>query len=162
MAPPIAVVTRTPVAVAVSQPLSCAGLAPARFRVTVTAVVPPAGTVTVAAFKVTAAGDCSDSVTEAVPALRYSTVRVTLSAVSFSTCRPKSATGVAVTCWVVARVRSTRPAPWSYTVAFALVAAVLTSVSLIRCPDQSGCCCARIAAAPATCGVAIEVPFAAV
>jgi hypothetical protein len=44
----------------------------------------------------------------------------------------------------------------------AVVRAVLTRSFLIRAPVQSGCCCAMIAAAPATCGVAIEVPEAEV
>ena len=81
---------------------------------------------------------------------------------SATVCRPKSATAVPVTGWVVARARSTRPAPWAYTVWSAAVLAVLTSASLIFAPVQSGCCWASRAAAPATCGVAIEVPEAAV
>src|ERR1700704_6134715 len=37
--------------------------------------------------------------------------------------------------------------------------AVLTSADLICCGDQSGCSCFSRAAEPATCGVAIEVPW---
>jgi hypothetical protein len=37
--------------------------------------------------------------------------------------------------------------------------ALLINASLMRWPDHCGCCCARIAAAPDTCGVAIDVPL---
>jgi hypothetical protein len=63
-----------------------------------------------------------------------------------------------VTRWVTARATSIRPAPWSKTSAVGV--AVLMSTGLSRVAVQSGCCCARIAAAPATCGAAMEVPDA--
>ncbi len=67
-------------------------------------------------------------------------------------------TGSLVTVWVMALVRSTRPAPCSYAVSAGFGLAEATSAALTRAPVQSGCCCLISAAEPATCGVAIEVP----
>ncbi|ROP37471.1 hypothetical protein EDD40_2784 [Saccharothrix texasensis] len=59
---------------------------------------------------------------------------------------------------VMALARSTRPAPWSNAVSAGLFFADATSAALICAPVQSGCCWASTAAAPATCGVAMDVP----
>jgi hypothetical protein len=66
--------------------------------------------------------------------------------------------GSATTSWPTARATSTRPAPCSYTPA-APGSAAPTSAAFTCAPVHSGCRCARIAADPATCGVAIDVPL---
>ena len=53
---------------------------------------------------------------------------------------------------------STTPLPASYEVSPTSVALLMRSAR-IWSPVYSGCCCLRIAAAPATCGVAIDVPL---
>ena len=95
------------------------------------------------------------SVTGRVPLLVYVTGR--------STTEPSGATGprltvaVAVTSGPMTRATSTRPVPCADQVTPTSLA-LFTRASLSRPAVQSGCRCARIAAAPATCGVAIEVP----
>src|SRR6478752_5389703 len=60
----------------------------------------------------------------------------------------------------MAAATSTRPVPTSYgEYAGSSPWALLTSCSLSCSPLQPGCSWARIAAAPETCGVAIEVPL---
>lgn len=59
-------------------------------------------------------------------------------------------------------VRSTRPAPSSKGVTTGRFFAVLARAFLSCSPFMSGWICAMIAAAPATCGVAIEVPLSEV
>ena len=54
---------------------------------------------------------------------------------------------------------STRPVPASKPVASATGTALLAMTDLICSPSQPGCFCLTIAARPATCGVAIEVPL---
>ena len=71
---------------------------------------------------------------------------------------PNDAVPVASTVPSTVDGMSRRPPPTSYAVSPASGLAVLTSACLIWSPVQSGCCWAMIAAAPATCGVAIEVP----
>src|SRR5262245_21836483 len=63
-----------------------------------------------------------------------------------------------VTDWVIALATSTRPAPCSGTVSAGLALAEAISAALSTPGAQSGCSWARIAADPAMCGVAIEVP----
>ena len=53
---------------------------------------------------------------------------------------------------------STRPAPCSNAVSPPVGLADAVSAAFSCAPVQSGCCWAISAAAPATCGVAIEVP----
>ena len=60
----------------------------------------------------------------------------------------------------IADSRSTTPDPPSYEVSPTSFA-VLTSAARSWSAVYSGCCCLRSAAAPATCGVAIEVPLIA-
>ena len=57
---------------------------------------------------------------------------------------------------------SRRPPPWAYTLSSGWGLAVPISTALIRPGVQLGQRWARMAAAPATCGVAIEVPVARV
>jgi hypothetical protein len=59
---------------------------------------------------------------------------------------------------VVAVATSTRPAPCSNAVNEPFGSALPTSMDLSWSGDQSGCWPARTAAAPATCGAAIDVP----
>jgi hypothetical protein len=66
--------------------------------------------------------------------------------------------GDEVTEALVAAATSTRPAPCSKTVWSGFARAVAMSPAFRRSAVQSGCSPARIAAAPATCGVAIDVP----
>ncbi|MGI3225637.1 hypothetical protein ACRJ4B_18890 [Streptomyces sp. GTA36] len=96
-----------------------------------------------------------------VPALRYVTSLVTgRSSVWGNSCVPKpSEAGLLVSCWVIAPATSTRPVPCVYAEVAAVGFAEAVSAALIRGPVQSGCRWARIAAAPATCGVAIDVPL---
>ncbi len=73
-------------------------------------------------------------------------------------CTPKlSDTGSATTVCAIALSTWTRPEPCSNGVYFPpLVEAV--SAAFSSAYFQSGCCCLSSAAAPATCGVAMEVP----
>ncbi|MGI3228217.1 hypothetical protein ACRJ4B_34860 [Streptomyces sp. GTA36] len=64
----------------------------------------------------------------------------------------------ATTRLVAARARSTRPAPCWWTFSSGLGSAEPVSSALSRAPLQSGCCWSTRAAAPATCGAAIDVP----
>ncbi len=66
--------------------------------------------------------------------------------------------GELVTVCVSTRAESTRPAPWSNGVSPAVGVAAAVRVAFSCSPLSSGCCCASSAAAPATCGVAIDVP----
>ncbi len=129
--------------------------------VTDTGAVPCGGTVTrvapsrsgIAESETTARSSTSG----ASPSLRYTTVRSTGSVLGQRR-YVDSAAGLADTVRVTAAATSTRPVPCSNTPMSGPGAVEPTSASLIRSPVQSGCCWARIAAAPATCGVAIEVP----
>ena len=58
----------------------------------------------------------------------------------------------------IASAASTRPLPASNAVAPATGTVESATASLSRSPSQPGCSCLRIAASPATCGVAIDVP----
>jgi hypothetical protein len=69
---------------------------------------------------------------------------------------------VAVTVDRTAAATSTRPAPAAYASSPLSLCEVLISASLSRAGGQSGCCWASSAAAPATCGEAIEVPSSSV
>lgn len=73
-------------------------------------------------------------------------------------CTPKlTETGSATTVWAMARSTAIRPEPcWNGLYAPGFVDAVSAPFSSLY--DQSGCCCLSNAAAPATCGVAIDVP----
>ena len=73
--------------------------------------------------------------------------------------KPRFSVGSATTVWPMARSASTRPVPASYAPAPATGTVLPTIAALSRSPSQSGCSCLRIAARPATCGVAIEVPL---
>ena len=139
--------------------------------VTVTAASPPAGTVSVDALSVNMpavlakprgplVSSARFSVTAAVPELWYVTVFVIgVSSLCGHCWSPKlTLAGDVVTVWWMARPMSTRPAPWANTpmAGFGLAAAMSAAFSWAGV--QSGCSPARIAAVPATCGVAIEVP----
>src|SRR6185369_13637151 len=72
--------------------------------------------------------------------------------------KPKYVEPVAVTVAAMLAATSTRPAPTWYAV-YGNGFDVLISASLSWGAVQVGCSCTRIAAAPATCGVAIDVPL---
>src|SRR5206468_9232624 len=95
------------------------------------------------------------SVTGSVPLLVYVTGR-TAAALSDATA-PTLTAAVAVTSGPMTRATSTRPVPCAHQITPSSLA-LFTRASLSRPAVQSGCRCARIAAAPATCGVAMEVP----
>lgn len=71
----------------------------------------------------------------------------------------ETAAGEAVTREESAPGTSTLPAPCSYTPAPSTGSAAPMSAALSCCASQSGCRCLRMAAAPETCGVAMEVPL---
>ncbi len=134
--------------------------------------MPPAGTVTRCAPRVKkpAGAGCpsppvgadSDrsSVTSAPPLLRYVTCSVTgVSSVWGQLCVPRfTETGSATTVWSIALSTVSRPAPcWKTEWEPSLAEPVRAAFSWA--PVQVGFFCLRIAAAPATCGVAIDVPF---
>ncbi len=99
------------------------------------------------------------SVTSLVPRLRYVTCLATgVSSVCGHCCTPKlTETGSATIVWAIARSTWIRPEPcWNGLYAPGLVDAVSAPFSSEY--FQSGCCCLSSAAAPATCGVAIDVP----
>ncbi len=136
-----------------------------------TAALPPAGTVTRRASREKnpagagcpspPVGDASSrsSVTSASPLLRYVTCRVTGASSEWGhACVPRlTETGSETTVWSIARPTARRPAPCWNTVGEPPSAdPVRTALSCA--PVQPGFFCLRIAAAPATCGVAIEVP----
>ena len=154
---PTAVRTLMSPDVAVSSPPCAPGSTRAGSAVTGTVALPPAGTSTLDCPSWTGAVVDSASVTGAAVVLTYVTSRVTGSVSS-----PKSTVLDAYTPCATARSTATRPPPCSYTDRAGSPTAVLTSASLSCCPVQSGWRCARIAAAPATCGAAMEVPDAAV
>lgn len=62
------------------------------------------------------------------------------------------------TVWSIAALTSRRPPPTSRTSPGTELSAEATSADLICGPVQSGWRCLTMAAAPATCGVAIDVP----
>jgi hypothetical protein len=139
-----------------------------------TSALPPAGTVTLPVPSPTASVSglpvmrlvtpaVSASVTGPELSLMYVTVLVIVDGAPSPRVRtPKSATPVAYTFCSTARATSTRPAPWPNTGTAGVVCAVLTRASLSPDAFQSGWAWASSAAAPATCGVAIDVPDAAV
>ncbi len=167
-----AVRTATPSApVATSQPLCTPRSSFAGSARSGTTTLPPAGTVTSVPPTATPSASAlsvsrlrssraNRRVCGAVPPLVYVTARSTAAPPVLS--RPKSAVAEPYTRWPSARATSTRPAPCSKTVNAGFAFVVLTSASLSFAAAQSGCSWARIAAAPATCGVAIEVPDAVV
>ncbi len=73
-----------------------------------------------------------------------------------------TAVGSDTTRAAIAFATSTRPEPCSNAVSFGLAVVAPDSTALSRAPVQSGFRWARSAAAPATCGVAIDVPDSAV
>src|ERR687886_760264 len=88
-------------------------------------------------------------------------VRVLVQVTVLRSCDPAFGQGryadtaaVATTGVAVARSTSSRPAPTWYTPAPDTSCALLTRADFSVGAVQSGCCWARIAAAPATCGVA--------
>lgn len=135
-----------------------------------TEALPPAGTVTfVAASLKKSAGAAwppglvavaaSWRVTSFVPRLRYVSCLVTgLSSVCGHCWVPKlSDPGSAITDCLMALSTWMRPEPcWNGVYLPPLAEPV--SAPFSSAYVQSGCCCLRIAAAPATCGVAMEVP----
>lgn len=159
---PTPVVTWMPSAIAVMWPVyrpcsSCAGSTP-----TGTVAVPRAGTVSVPLPTVTSASDEEIFNSTALSVVLVYVMSLVAISVSPSSNLPKLSVGVAKTFCPTARTASTRPSPCSNTELSAFVFAVVARASLICRPVQSGCACATSAAAPATCGVAIDVPFAVV
>ena len=74
--------------------------------------------------------------------------------------RPSESTAVSTeTVAATASATSARPAPWVVTGMSASASLVDTRRALSSSGSHCGCWAARIAAAPATCGVAIEVPL---
>ncbi len=135
-----------------------------------TEALPPAGTVTEVAPSLKkpagaawpfglVAVDASFSVTSFVPRLRYVSSLVTgLSSVCGHCWTPKlTDAGSAITDCLMAWSTWMRPEPcWNGVYLPPLVEPVRAPFSSAY--FHSGCCCFRIAAAPATCGVAIDVP----
>ncbi|MGY3680215.1 hypothetical protein ACVWXU_003838 [Streptomyces sp. TE33382] len=135
-----------------------------------TSALPPAGTVTLSAPRVKKPAGAGlpwgpvpvtvrSRVTSLVPRLRYVTFFVAgVSSVCGHCCTPKlTETGSATMLWPSALSTAIRPEPcWNGLYAPGLVEAVSAPFSSLY--FQSGCCCLRSAAAPATCGVAIDVP----
>jgi hypothetical protein len=66
--------------------------------------------------------------------------------------------GEDVTFCLISLATSMRPEPCSNGVSFAVGVVLPVSRALSSAPFSEGCCWCRRAAAPATCGVAIEVP----
>jgi hypothetical protein len=133
--------------------------------VTVTFATPPAGTVTFAGLTLNMPAGAfpatdSDNVTAALPVLRYVTrLLLGLSSRCGHLARPKlTPAGSGSTVCRIALARSTRPAPCWNTPSLAFGNAEAISAARSCGARQVGCCCARIAAAPATCGAAIDVP----
>ena len=98
--------------------------------------------------------------TSADPRLWYVTVAdcVTSSSYGHSARVKLTLGGCAMTSCVIAWARSRRPAPCAYGLRVGFGADEPISAAFTCAGDQSGCCCRRIAAAPATCGAAIDVP----
>ena len=135
-----------------------------------TEAVPPAGTVSVLAPSVKkpagaawpfglVAVTARFSVTSVVPRFWYVICSVTgVSSVCGHCWMPKlTDDGSAITVCLMALSTWMRPEPcWNGVYLPPLAEPV--SAPLSSAYVQSGCCCLRIAAAPATCGVAIDVP----
>ncbi len=128
--------------------------------------MPRAGTVTLVAPSVNAPPPVSSRfrLTSVEPVLVK--VRFFVTAASLGSCGhvwlPKKSDPVPRTVVRTAAATSRRPVPTSYgEYPPSRPFAVLIRCSLSCAPVQSGCCWARIAAPPATCGVAIEVPLRA-
>src|SRR5690606_16161715 len=139
--------------------------------VTSTDADPPAGTTTESAERVSAASAASpaesvtslvsSSVTASSPVFVYVAGSVTVSPSCGHAKVPNETDGVAVTSCASAPGIVIRPAPSDQTPA-PVGSADAMSAALSAGPSSSGRACLSTAAAPATCGVAMEVPSRAV
>ena len=98
------------------------------------------------------------SVTGSSETLVYGTSTVVTWALVCGQAKVPPCTGVVVTGCSTAAMTSRRPAPWARTSPGTSDFADETRAALSCCPVQVGCACLTMAAAPATCGVAIDVP----